>query len=179
MYDIRRYALPAFLITCVTMLFVTQEIVYGVTLPNLVPSHWTNGVPDSYSPKGTLIGIFCGVYVGASLLLFSFVVGVPYCPHYVLRMPNKDYWFNPAHPERAKYALQFLSAWYCYFLAWIEIFLTSVFEVVLEAARTGIVSFYFIYIPVAIYILGILGMIVWLIRVLSGTINDAESEPLH
>ena len=95
---------PLFGSMVLTIGMIIQVVVYAINLPDTVPTHFdSNGNANSYGSKYSLIGIYIGVYLGLTVL-FSILVGViPTCTNCpFVNIPNKEYWFDPDHPERYK-----------------------------------------------------------------------------
>jgi len=159
-----------------TMGMIIQVITYALILPDSVPIHFSSNGADSYGTKWELLGPYIGVYVGLSLFFIFLIAVIPTCTScQFVNIPNKEYWFDPAHPERTKYALRIVSIWFAWFLCTMQCFLFAIFELLFEIARNDTDAIFFVfYIFLGCFFIALIVQIVVLCMKMSIPENEAE-----
>lgn len=76
--------------------FLGHILYYYPHLPEKMATHFNfAGEPDGWMPKGEFIWFNVGLMIFILALFFLMGFFLPKMPHYLINLPNKDYWLAP------------------------------------------------------------------------------------
>jgi len=133
---------------------VVQGAVYYSMLPDELPAHFDwQGKVDAYRSKAFMVGLYLAAVILAQALFILLGHLLPSCSGggAALQVPAREYWLNPAFPERQERAFAYLKFWLMGFGMAFGAYLVLFFGIVFHMAYTGDHSgFFWLFWPLTI-----------------------------
>ena len=113
-----------------------QSVYYFPLLPGRVASHFAgSGAPNGWMSKQGFFAVYAGLIVVAACMVFGMPYWIAHMSAARVNLPNKEYWFSPAHRAETIGFFEKFFAWYGSALLLFEIF---VIELALQANLSAI-----------------------------------------